>query len=227
MIQSMAEAHISNGVAAAWPTTGTIFSVAEVSRHGSAATAQPPSGSSTAASVNHATTRVRRSGILGVDTQASWDQAVVLTLCPTSPAGSEARALAALSCGCRVAPELLAAAGFSAAGMLASEGRRVELKLLGMVMMSLAWHQVSNSRHLPWPSASRLSPAGGATYCTTNHLAALALAMHEEKRAFRRFLRTVPSRCYRFQLREFFHRADVVDATRIPRPGARCQMWPC
>jgi hypothetical protein len=56
-----------------------IFSVAEVSRHGSAATAQPPSGSSAAPSVNHAATRMRRSEFLGVDTRASPDQAVVLT----------------------------------------------------------------------------------------------------------------------------------------------------
>jgi hypothetical protein len=56
-----------------------IFSVAEVSRHGSAATAQPPSGSSAAPSVNHAATRMKRSGFLEVDTRASPDQAVVLT----------------------------------------------------------------------------------------------------------------------------------------------------
>jgi hypothetical protein len=60
MIQSMADEHMSNGEAAAWPTTGMIFSVAEVSRHGSAATAQPPRGSSAAPSVNHATTRMKR-----------------------------------------------------------------------------------------------------------------------------------------------------------------------
>ncbi|PQV45354.1 hypothetical protein B0G83_11782 [Paraburkholderia sp. BL21I4N1] len=88
---------MSNGAAAAWPTTGTIFSVAEVSRHGSAATAQPPNGSSAAPSVNHATTRMKRSMILGVDTRASVRQAVVLTLCPTSPAGSEGNASAAAS----------------------------------------------------------------------------------------------------------------------------------
>jgi hypothetical protein len=49
----MAAAQASNGVAAAWPTTGKIFSVAEVSRHGSAATAHPLSGSSAAPVADH------------------------------------------------------------------------------------------------------------------------------------------------------------------------------
>jgi hypothetical protein len=130
MFQSIAEAHISNGVAAAWPTTGTIFSVAEVSRHGSAATAQPPSGSSAAPSVNHATTRRKRSKILGIDTQASWDQAVVLTVRPTSPVGGDGCARVALAWGCALAPALLTVAGFSLADVGATEGKLVELRLL-------------------------------------------------------------------------------------------------
>jgi hypothetical protein len=123
MVQSIAEEHISNGVAAAWPTTGMIFSVAEVSRHGSAATAQPPSGSSAAPSVNHTAARTRRAKILGVDTQASWDQAVVLTLCPTTPVGGDGCARVALSCVCALAAGLLALAGLSLAVVDVSEGR--------------------------------------------------------------------------------------------------------
>jgi hypothetical protein len=56
-----------------------IFSVAEVSRQGSAATAQPPSGNSTAPSASHTAARMKRARIFGVDTRASADQAVVLT----------------------------------------------------------------------------------------------------------------------------------------------------
>jgi hypothetical protein len=130
MIQSIAEAHISNGVAAAWPTTGMIFSVAEVSRHGSAAAAQPPSGSSAAPSVNHTTTRRKRSNILEVDTQASRDQAVVLTLCPTSPVGGDSGVRVALSCGGAPAPPLLTGAAFSFADAGVNEGKLVELRLL-------------------------------------------------------------------------------------------------
>jgi hypothetical protein len=63
------------------------------------------------------------------------------------------------------------------------------------------WRWVSVSRRRPWPDASRRSSACGATYCTANHPAAPALAMHEAKRAFRRFLRAVPSACRRFPLR--------------------------
>lgn len=51
---------MSNGAAAAWPTTGMIFNVADVSRHGSAATAQPSSGSSAAPSASHAVARSKR-----------------------------------------------------------------------------------------------------------------------------------------------------------------------
>jgi hypothetical protein len=40
---------------------------------------------------------MKRSNILGIDTWASWDQAVVLTLCPTSPAGGDGCARGALS----------------------------------------------------------------------------------------------------------------------------------
>lgn len=129
MIQSMADEHASNGVAAAWPITGTIFSVAEVSRHGSAATPQPPSGSSAAPSVDHAATRMKRVKIFGVDTQASG-QAVVLTLCPTRPAGAGGNAWVAVPRACGVADGLPGAAGFSAAGVGASEEKRVELRLL-------------------------------------------------------------------------------------------------
>jgi hypothetical protein len=49
----MAAEHASNGVAAAWPTTGKIFSVADVNRHGSAATAHPLSGNSDAPATDH------------------------------------------------------------------------------------------------------------------------------------------------------------------------------
>jgi len=70
---------MSNGVAAAWPTTGMIFSVADVSRHGSAATAQPSSGSNAAPSASHAAARTTRLQSFEVDTRASPDQAVVLT----------------------------------------------------------------------------------------------------------------------------------------------------
>ncbi|MBK5167879.1 hypothetical protein KNO81_26380 [Paraburkholderia sediminicola] len=142
MIQSIADEHMSNGVAAAWPTTGMIFSVADVSRHGSAATAQPPSGSSAAPSVNHAATRMKPSGMLEVDTRAPVRQAVVLTRCPTSPDGSDGGdggVSVADSGACGVAGELFEVAGFSAARMGASEEKRVELKLLWTVMMSLAW----------------------------------------------------------------------------------------
>lgn len=121
---------MSNGVAAAWPTTGMIFSVADVSRHGSAATAQPPRGSSAAPSVNHAATRMKRSGMLEVDTRASVRQAVVLTLCPTSPDGSEGSASLTDSRACGVTGALFEVAGFSAAGVGASEEKRVEVRLL-------------------------------------------------------------------------------------------------
>jgi len=124
---------MSNGVAAAWPTTGMIFSVADVSRHGSAATAQPPSGSSAAPSVNHAATRIKRSGMLGVDTRASVRQAVVLTRLPTSPDGSDGGdggVSLADSGSCGVAGELFGVAGFSAARVGASEEKRVEVRWL-------------------------------------------------------------------------------------------------
>jgi hypothetical protein len=141
MIQSMADEHMSNGVAAACPTIGMIFSVADVNRHGSAATAQPPSGSSAAPSVNHAKARMRRSAILEVDTEASDRQAVVLTWCPTSPTGSDGCALLAGSLAGIVAPELFEAAGFPAdaagAGAGAKEEKRVDVRWLGTVMMSL------------------------------------------------------------------------------------------
>jgi hypothetical protein len=130
MVQSMADEHMSNGVAAAWPTTGMIFSVADVSRHGSAATAQPPSGSSAAPSVNHAATRMKQSGMLGVDTRASVRQAVVLTRCPTSPDGSDGGVSLADSGSCGVAGELFGVAGFSAARIGASEEKRVEVRWL-------------------------------------------------------------------------------------------------
>jgi hypothetical protein len=129
----MADEHMSNGVAAAWPTTGMIFSVADVSRHGSAATAQPPSGSSAAPSVNHAATRIKRSGMLGVDTRASVCQAVVLTRLPTSPDGSDGGdggVSLADSGSCGVAGELFGVAGFSAARVGASEEKRVEPRWL-------------------------------------------------------------------------------------------------
>ncbi len=127
---------MSNGVAAAWPTTGMIFSVADVSLHGSAATAQPPSGSSAAPSVNHAATRIKRSGMLGVDTRASVRQAVVLTRLPTSPDGSDGSddgdggVSLADSGSCGVAGELFGVAGFSAARIGASEEKRVEVRWL-------------------------------------------------------------------------------------------------
>ncbi|ALE56071.1 hypothetical protein AC233_16380 [Burkholderia sp. HB1] len=79
MFQSIADEQMSNGVAAAWPTTGMIFSVADVSRQGSAATAQPSSGNSAAPSASHAAARTRRPEIIDVDTRASVRQAVVLT----------------------------------------------------------------------------------------------------------------------------------------------------
>ena len=196
----MADEHMSNGEAAAWPTTGMIFSVAEVSRHGSAATAQPPRGSSAAPSVNHATTRMKRRRILEVDTWASVRQAVVLTWCPTSPAGSDGCGWLPDSRVGAVAPGLLAAAGLSAGGVGAREEKRVEERLLGTVMMSLAWRLVSISRRLPWAQGVRLFSACGATYCTTNHRAVHVMPMHEGKRAFRRFLRPVPMRCDPFQI---------------------------
>ncbi len=127
---------MSNGVAAAWPTTGMIFSVADVSLHGSAATAQPPSGSSAVPSVNHAATRIKRSGMLGVDTRASVRQAVVLTRLPTSPDGSDGGdggdggVSLADSGSCGVAGELFGVAGFSAARIGASEEKRVEVRWL-------------------------------------------------------------------------------------------------
>ncbi|MEC5161931.1 hypothetical protein [Janthinobacterium sp. CG_S6] len=40
--QSITAAQASVGSAAAWPTSGTIFSTAEVTRHGAATTPQPP-----------------------------------------------------------------------------------------------------------------------------------------------------------------------------------------
>src|ERR1700733_6970434 len=55
--QSIASAHVSNGAAAAWPTPGTILSVADTRRHGSAATAQPSIGNMTTLATRHATNR--------------------------------------------------------------------------------------------------------------------------------------------------------------------------
>jgi len=55
--QSIASAHVSNGAAAAWPTPGTILSVADARRHGSAATAQPSIGNMTTLATRHATSR--------------------------------------------------------------------------------------------------------------------------------------------------------------------------
>jgi hypothetical protein len=82
----MAAAQASNGVAAAWPTTGKIFSVAEVSRQGSAATAQPLSGSSAAPVADHIAThaatrraRLRKRDFGTTVSDAPGRQAVVLT----------------------------------------------------------------------------------------------------------------------------------------------------
>jgi hypothetical protein len=72
---------------------------------------------------------MERSNIFGVDTRASVRQAVVLTVCPTSPAGIDGDTGVADSRACGVAGWLLGAEGFSAAGVGASEGRWVE-KLL-------------------------------------------------------------------------------------------------
>lgn len=56
----MAEEQASNGVAAVCPTTGIIFSVADATRHGSAATPQPPSGNTIAHSSEPAASRTLR-----------------------------------------------------------------------------------------------------------------------------------------------------------------------
>ena len=70
MAQSIADAHALNGVAAACPTTGMISSVAAVSRHGSAATPQPSSGSSVAPSASQLAARTHRLKTARVDTGA-------------------------------------------------------------------------------------------------------------------------------------------------------------
>jgi hypothetical protein len=55
--QSIAAAHVSNGAAAALPTPGTILTVADTNRHGSAANPQPSIGNTTAPAIRHATSR--------------------------------------------------------------------------------------------------------------------------------------------------------------------------
>lgn len=65
----MAAAHASNGTEAAWPTTGTIFSVAEATRQGNAPTAQPSSGRTRQAS---ATARVARAIHEGKRERERW-----------------------------------------------------------------------------------------------------------------------------------------------------------
>jgi hypothetical protein len=130
MIQSRADEHASNGVATVWPTTGSIFNVAEVSRHGSAATPQPLSGSSAAPSVNHAATRNERTmkvrfeeieGVEGMDTRTSKRQAVVSTLWPSMPLGNDGNGVdgSALSraCSAGAAADTLDAAGLVAGGV--------------------------------------------------------------------------------------------------------------
>jgi hypothetical protein len=73
---------------------------------------------------------MKRSGMLGVDTRASIRQAVVLTLCPTSPVGSEGIASVADSRSCGATDGVFEGVGFSTGRVGASEEKRVELRLL-------------------------------------------------------------------------------------------------
>ena len=75
----MADEHASNGVAAACPTTGTIFSVADAARHGSAARPQPLSGNSAAHTADHAVARATHLRVVELVT--------FVTQCPASRGG--------------------------------------------------------------------------------------------------------------------------------------------
>jgi hypothetical protein len=84
--------------------------------------------------------------ILRVDTRASLSQAVVLTWCPTSPPGADGCPVVADSRVCAVPLDLPEAAGFGAAWVGASGEKRVQLTVLGTVMMSLAWRWIVGFR---------------------------------------------------------------------------------
>ena len=131
---------------------------------------------------------------------------------------------------CAVAPGLLAAAGLSAGGVGAREEKRVEVRLLGTVMMSLAWRWVSISRRLPWAQGVRLFSACGATYCTTNHLAAPRGARCTKESAlsggsYEPFL----PRCHRFDRLRYaqihFFGGMLAMRNEFRAAGARRQIW--
>ncbi|SFJ91824.1 hypothetical protein SAMN05192543_11379 [Paraburkholderia megapolitana] len=75
----MADEHASNGVAAACPTTGMIFSVADAARHGNAARPQPLSGSNAAHTADHAVTRATHRRVV--------DLVTFVTQCSASRSG--------------------------------------------------------------------------------------------------------------------------------------------
>ncbi|MBB5412348.1 hypothetical protein OKW40_003024 [Paraburkholderia sp. RAU6.4a] len=164
MIQSIAEAHMSKGVAAAWPTTGSTFRVAAVTRHGSAAAPQPPSGNSSAPATSHATARRRCSVVLDNGTRTSPIHAVVLSRWPMSPvpgAGSAGFPSPALCCDFAAAPVEFELADFSVAGLFASEEKGVELSVLWIVMMDLAKVRIAHRCRL---NAARRRPRQRASF---------------------------------------------------------------